>query len=204
MLTLPLALRTAKNQLVGTAPWLLLLDVTLPDASHIRLARNTDDVTFDGQTYTAFAFELGELRNGGDGRIAGVSLRVANPQRALQPYLEAHAGLVGCAVQLMVVHAGNLAADHSELTLDWDVIAATSDADWINFTLGAVNPMRRRFPLFVALPASCPWVFRGAECAYSGLETLCARTIDACRARDNAARFGGRPGILGAPRFVGL
>lgn len=202
MLNLPLALRLAKNQLVSTAPWLLLLDVTLPDASHIRLVRNTDDVVFGGETYTAFAFDLGEVKNGGDGRIQGVSLRVANPGRALQPALEAHDGLIGCAVTLAVVHAANLAEDHSDLTLAWEILAAQPDAHWINFTLGAMNPLRRRFPLLMAAPRSCHWMFGGAECAYAGAAVSCARTLDACRTLENSARFGGRPGVTGAPRFT--
>lgn len=203
MLNLPLALRLEKNKLVSTAPWLLLLTVTLPDASVIRLARNTDDVPFGGHVYTAFAFELGDVRSGGDGRIQGVTLKVANPGRVLQPYLEAGDGLVGCAVTLAVVHADNLASDYSELTLSWDVIAAESAADWITFMLGAENPLRRRFPLHVAIPLSCNWGFKSAECAYAGAATSCARTLDACRALGNTARFGGRPGIVGAARFVG-
>lgn len=202
MLNLPLALRLEKNKLVSTAPWLLLLDVTLPGAAHIRLVRNTDDISYGGHAYTAWAFELGELRSGGDGRIQGVSLKVANPARLLTPYLEAHEGLIGCDVTLAVVHADNLAEDHSELTLAWQVLAAQPDSVWINFTLGAMNPMRRRFPLIMATPRSCAWIFKGAECAYAGGVSACARTLDACRALSNSARFGGRPGITGAPRFV--
>lgn len=202
MLNLPLALRLEKNKLVSTAPWLLLLTVTLPDTTVLRLARNTEDVTFGGNLYTAFAFELGDVRSGGDGRIQGVTLRVANPGRALQPYLEEGDGLVGCAVTLAVVHADNLGSDYSELTLAWDVIATESAAEWITFTLGAENPLRRRFPLHVAIPFSCNWAFKGAECAYAGGAVSCARTLDACRALGNSARFGGRPGIVGAARFV--
>lgn len=202
MLNLPLALRIEKNKLVSTAPWLLLLAVTLPDTTVLRLARNTEDVTFGGNVYTAFAFELGDVRSGGDGRIQGVTLRVANPGRALQPYLEAYDGLIGCAVTLSVVHADNLASDYSELTLNYDVLAAEPKSDWITFTLGAENPLRRRFPLQVAIPFSCNWGFKSAECAYAGATTSCARTLDACRALGNSARFGGRPGIIGAARFV--
>ena len=74
--------------------------------------------------------------------------------------------------------------------------------DWISFTLGAVNPLRRRFPLYMATPRSCGWIFKGAECAYAGGSASCARTLDACRTLSNSGRFGGRPGITGAPRFV--
>ena len=201
MLNLPLALRLEKNKLVSTAPWLLLIDVTLPDTTHIRIVRNTEDVTYLGNAYTAFAFDLGELRGGGDGRIQGVSLRVANPARAFQPYLEANEGLIGCPVSLVVAHADNLTADHSELTLSWEIITAQPAEDWITFTLGSVNPLRRRFPLHLATPRSCTWLFKGAECGYSGGGTTCARNLDACRALSNSGRFGGRPGLLGAPKF---
>lgn len=202
MLNLPLALRLEKNKLISTAPWLILIMLTLPDASVVRLVRNTEDVTFGGNLFTAFAFEMGDTRSGGDGRIQGVTLKVANPGRALQPYMEAHDGLVGCAVTLIVVHADNLASDYTELTLAWNVISSTSAEDWIEFTLGAENPLRRRFPLQAAIPLSCNWEFKGVECAYSGTVTSCARTLHSCNALANSARFGGRPGIVGAARFI--
>lgn len=203
MLNLPLALRIEKNKLVSTAPWLQFLTVTLPDTTVLRLVKNTENLTFGGHLYTAFAFDLGDVCSGGDGRIQGVTLKVANPERALQTYLEAGDGLVGCAVTLSVVHADNLGSDYSELTLTWNVIATESAGDWITFTLGAENPLRRRFPLHVAIPYSCNWGFKSAECTYAGAATSCARTLDACRALGNSARFGGRPGIVGAARFVG-
>ncbi len=202
MLSLPLVLRVAKNQLNGDQPWLVLLDITLPDESHIRLVSNADDVVYGGHIYTAFAFQLGELKSPGDGRITGISVQVANPERSLQPYLEDYDGLVGCPVKLSVVHAGNLAADHSELELDYEIIAPKPRGDWIDFALGAVNPLRRRYPLYQSMPRACGWVFKGAECAYAGTATACGRTLDACRALGNSARFGGRPGMAGAPRFV--
>ena len=203
MLNLPLALRLEKNKLAATAPWLILLAVTLPDTTVLRFARNTDDVVFNGNTYSAFAFELGDATSGGDGSIQSISLKVANPGRVLQPYLEANGGLVGCNVQLMVVHAANLTSDYTELTLSYDVLTADSAEDWITFTLGAENPLRRRFPLQVAIPFSCNWPFKGVECGYVGIAQSCARTLIACYALNNAPRFGGRPGISGAPMFAG-
>ena len=203
MLNLPLLLRQEKNNIASTAPWLALLDLTLPDNSHIRLVRNTEDITFGGNVYTAFAFDLGEIRSAGEGKISGVALRVANPERAFALYMEQYAGLVGCNVTLQVVHAGNLSEDHSELALYWQVIAATVDDEWVTFTLGEENPLRRRFPLQSAMPANCNWIFKGAECAYAGAATSCDRSLDNCRSLGNSVRFGGRPGIVGAPKFVG-
>ena len=202
MLNLPLALRLEKNKLVSTAPWLILLAVTLPDTTVMRFARNTDDVVFGGHTYTAFAFDLGDTTNSGDGKIQGVSLKVANPGRVLQPYLEVSNGLVGCDVLLMVVHIDNLASDYTDLTLAYEVLTSDSAEDWVTFTLGAENPLRRRFPLQTAIPFSCNWPFKGAECGYVGTAQTCARSLLACQALNNTARFGGRPGLSGAPMFA--
>lgn len=203
MLNLPLALRLEKNKLIATEPWLMLLAVTLPDTTILRFARNTDDVVFAGNTYIRFAFELGDVRSSGDGKVQGVSLRVANPSRAFAPLMDANAGLVGCDVTLMVVHSGNLTEDYTELTLNWIIVASQSDEDWVTFSLGDENPFRRRFPLYTVLPNNCSWIFKGAECAYAGASSTCSRTLDNCRTLNNSARFGGRPGVIGAPRFIG-
>lgn len=203
-MTLPLALRLEKNKLISTAPWLVFVAITLPDTSVIRIVKNTEDVTFGGNVYTAFAFELGDQRASGDGKVQSLSLRVANPARAFTPYLEEYEGLVGCSLVLSLVHADNLGSDYTDLILNWEIMATTvPDEEWIEFTLGAESPIRRRFPLYVITPLSCNWLFKGVECAYAGVATTCDRTLDNCRTLNNSGRFGGRPGVLGAPRFVG-
>lgn len=203
-MTLPLALRLEKNKLISTAPWLVLVAITLPDTSVIRIVKNTEDVPFGGNVYTAFAFELGDQRASGDGKVQSLSLRVANPARAFTPYLEEYEGLVGCSLVLSLVHADNLGSDYTDLILNWEIMATTvPDEEWIEFTLGAESPIRRRFPLYVITPLSCNWLFKGVECAYAGVATTCDRTLDNCRTLNNSGRFGGRPGVLGAPRFVG-
>lgn len=205
-LNLPLALRLEANKLTSTAPWLLLLQVTLPDTSVLRFVRNTDDIAFDGHVWTAYPFVLGTQGQSGDGKVQSVTLRVGNASRALTNSLETYGGLVGSAVELLVVHDNHLTEDYTALTLNYAITATTlpPDETWVEFTLGAESPMRRRFPIFGAIPYHCNWVahFKGAECAYVGADATCTGTLTACRLKNNSARFGGRPGLTGAPRFV--
>jgi phage-related protein len=204
-LNLPLALRLEANKLVSTAPWLLLCEITLPDTTVLRFVRNTDDITFAGHTWTAYPFTLGDQGESGDGKVQSVTLKVSNTQRALTPYMEQYGGLVGSGIRLMVVHDANLTEDYTALTLAYTIIAAhLPDDTWIEFTLGSESPMRRRFPIYAAVPLHCNWVaqFKGAECAYTGAATTCNGTLTDCRTKSNSGRFGGRPGITGAPRFV--
>lgn len=206
MLDVPLALRLEANKLVQTRPWLVLLELTLPDASILRLVRNTDDIPYNGYTWTAFPFTVDVVGESGDGKVQQVVLRASNVGQALTPYLEANDGLVGCQVRLITVHEGSLAEDYASLTLAYDIVATRlpPGATWVEFTLGAENPMRRRFPPYAAVPLHCQWVanFKGAECKYAGADATCSGSLTACRLKNNSANFGGRPGITGAPRFV--
>jgi phage-related protein len=210
MLTLPSVLILEKNKLVSTLPWVTLLEITLPTpqdgTSVIRLAQNNDIVPYAGNDWTPYAFKLSERGQSGDGKIQSVSLQVANPARALTPFIEAQGGLVGAQVRIIVVHAGNLGVDYTALTLAYIVLACTPGDEWATFQLGAESPMRKRFPLLAANPMHCSWnalgQFKGVECAYTGGDTACEGTLAACRTKSNSKRFGGRPGAQGSPRFV--
>lgn len=204
-LPLPLALRLEANKLVSTRPWLLLLELTLPDTSVLRFVRNTEDITYLGNVWLAFPFTIGDRGESGDGKIQAVTLRISNVERALTSLIEANDGLVGSQIRLIVVHEGSLTEDHSALTLTYTIMATHLPDDiWIEFTLGAESPMRRRFPIFNAIPQHCAWVarFRGAECKYAGSDPTCTGTLTDCRSKSNTLNFGGRPGIAGAARFV--
>lgn len=197
MKTLPANVILEKNKIATTGAWLLLLDITLADASVIRLARNNENVTFQSNTYTAFNFDIDSTKNNGRGEIPTVTLRVSNVSQLLQAYVEDANGGVGFTVKLWVVNSALLSENYAELAMTFDVLACESDSKWITFTLGAPNPLRRRYPLYRAIANSCNWTFKGRECNYSGAVATCKRTLADCRSKNNSARFGGRPGLAG-------
>lgn len=51
MKSLPLNLIVEKNKLDSSEPWVMLLKITLPDSSVLRLANNTEDVIFASDSY---------------------------------------------------------------------------------------------------------------------------------------------------------
>ncbi len=199
MKTLPANLITAKNALASTHPWILLLEVTIPSDPEeiIRLARNTEDVEFQGNPYTAFPFEIDAVKETSKGELPVVSLRVVNVSQMVQSYIEEYDGLVGQPVKLIVVNANHLSVDYSELELNFDITACQANALWVTWNIGAPNPLARRFPLYRYLGLSCAWAghFKGVECKYIGSDTICDGTLDACRAKANAVNFGGFPGL---------
>ncbi len=198
MKNLPANLILEKNKLATTSAWLVLLDLTLPDASVIRLARNSENITFGGNVYTAFPFDLNATQSSGRGEIPTVQLRVSNVTRLLQAYIEQYNGGVGFSVKITVVNSALLAENYAELAMTFDVLACQSDSQWITFSLGAPNPLRRRYPLYRAIGNHCNWTYKGRECNYTGGLATCKRTLADCRAHSNSARFGGRPGLTGS------
>jgi phage-related protein len=199
MRSLSNALIAEKNKISSDQPWLILLEVTWNDeeSTVFRLVRNTEDVTFQSNTYTAFFFELDAFRYTGRGDIPTLELRVANATRLLQPFLEEAAGGVGSTVKITIVSAGLLNEDYSDLEETFEVVASHCDAQWVTFVLGAPSPLRKRIPLYRYLALHCRWAgqFKGVECKYVGVETTCDGTLATCRGYSNTANFGGFVGL---------
>jgi len=68
-LTLAAAIALAKNRLSDDGAWLVLLDIVLDESTVLYLVRNTEDITWGGQTYTAFPFDVDDAKQSGDGSI---------------------------------------------------------------------------------------------------------------------------------------
>ena len=201
MRTLPASVILEKNKLANDAPFLILLDIVLVSTTTIRLVRNTSDIVYGGNTYTAFPFELNNARESNTGEIEAMQIMVGNVTRSLQAYLEEENGCIGAEVTITVLHADHLTDVALELT--YSVVGSYSDAYWVYLSLGMVSPLRKRFPLYRYL-SHCNWVgnYKGDECKYSGAEppgeTSCDGSYDACSRRANTAKFGGHIGLRNA------
>lgn len=201
MLNLSAAGILEKNKLTSAGVWLILLKLTLSDASIIRLARNTEDITWDGQTWQKFPMEIDDVTREGQGEQSVLTIRVSNVTRTLMPYLEQYKGMVGNTVNLYIVHSENLANTTPEVDESFKVVSSSADAMWVTFELSASNLLNRQFPDDRYLKNWCRFKFNypagtSVLCGYSGSTYFtCNKTLADCRLRGNSARFGGFPGI---------
>ncbi len=181
-------------------PWLFTLDLTLPDGTtKLYLVHNTEDITYLGQTYMKFPFQI-ELPSGrSKGQIPQWTIRVSNVTRVLEPYLEQFKGLNGTKIKMRIVNAGHLTINHAELETDLEVLQASSDAEWVTFICGGPNFLNQMFPVLRYISGSCRWLgvggFKGAECAYTGSASTCDGTLKRCRELSNSKRYAGYPGL---------
>jgi len=205
-----------KNKLSSTQAWLILLKITMPDATVLRVVANSENVTWPvtaGNIYTAFPFELDEIGDVSKGEVPSVGLRVSNVSRVLEPYLEEQDGLVNSVVTIRIVNSMHVTTDalgagannaSAEVELTYEITSTSADNMWVTFTLGATNPWNKRFPRNKLWRNSCKYKqFKGVRCQYAGAETSCDRTLDTCRnTMNNSINFGGAPGIGSKGIFV--
>jgi phage-related protein len=205
MKNLPTSLLIEKNKLATSNAWLLLADIVLPDNTTFNLARNNEDVTWNSKTYYKFPFDLDWPEENTKGEIPTAQLLVSNVTRALLPYLRQYNGGIGSMVTLHLVNSGYLSSDTSDLDLEFQIVGASDDANWITWKLGGKNLLKNPFPSFRYMAGICRWVrvYQGAECGYAGSLPSCAGHIDDCRLHQNSPRFGGEPGLeAGGLRIV--
>jgi len=203
-----------KNKLASEYSWIVLLKVTFPDSTIIRICKNVEDITWPvtaGDIWTAFPFELDEIGDSKKGEVPQVVVRIGNATRAIQVYMEAYDGLVESEVDIMVVHAKNVTSatlgagannSNPEIELNYRIVGSHADNMWASFVLGASSPYNLRFPRGRVLRNFCRYYdFKGGRCGYDGADTSCERTLAACRLKinldssSNEARFGGSPGV---------
>lgn len=205
-LTLASAIAKAKNLLSDPGAWLALLEIQInnPSATIIRIVLNTEDITWNSETWTAFPFTLDESKQTADGSIQGLAIRVSNVSRIVQQYVEEADGASGSIVILRIVYSENLELDavldemfEVKSTRCIEEIVDDNVMMWVVFELGTESLFARCFPQDVFGRQTCRRDFKSVECGYSGAESSCNKTLARCIELGNQARFGNCPGIPG-------
>lgn len=193
MKSLPAVIVREKNKLATSSVWIVLLEITISTTFY--LCSNNESVSFGGHTYEAFPFDLEPQEESNRGEIPSLTLKVANVTQLIQEQIEENDGGVGASITIRVVNSENLTENYAELEMEFSILSASADAEWLTLVLGAPNPLRRRFPPYRYIANHCHWEFKSAECAYSGGATVCDRTYERCQNLSNTEHFGGYRGL---------
>ena len=171
---MPLALSATaieeKNKLATDGVWLVALKITIPGVSTpIRVVKNNEDITWQGETWTAFPFEIDEISETSKGEVPQVNVRVSNVSRAMEAYIHDYDaycktnGLQSITVNIYVVNSKNLGSSTPEVEHVFELKRPKTDSKWATFTLGASNPFKRRFPLNRLMKNYCRYRFKGGQ-----------------------------------------
>jgi len=202
MKIIPPVLITQKNKLSITEPWVHLFCVQVDDDDAMYLTNHSDEITYDGHTYSPFPVQIGESREDSKGNLETLTLAVSNIDRSVMAYLELNDALMGNEVRIYLINRTDMTQAIDLGT--YQITEVVADSMVASITLGHWNFFNIKFPRNRFIRGRCRWLYKGIECAYSGGYDSCDKTLDGasgCRAHNNEPRFGGFPGIP-AGRFV--
>ena len=190
-----------KNRISSDTPWLICVDIAVIDPSTGslvetgRYVRNTEDITFNGQLYTAGYFDI-ELKEE-SGAQQTVKLSFKDYGLTIQRKMQLYGGGVGFGVAIMVVNAAAL-TQPPEIIENFEVVGAESANYACSFTLGAENNITKTFPRRRQTKDYCQWRYKESDCGYTGPMPSCdlsIKGVNGCAAHSNVIHFGAYPGI---------
>jgi len=179
--------------------WLWLLEIHFTGYDTIYLARNTEDVTYADQVYTAHNIKISQQRFISDGSIPRNTIRIAQDGTyELEDKLNEAQGVTG-HVKLIRTNEKFLDSPVGDLERTYSILGAKSDWQWFTLTLGIPNPLHKKFPLRSTSSKKCPYhtpaLFKGVECQYAGADSTCTGLYEDCFEKGHAAYWGGELGL---------
>lgn len=192
------------NKISSTGVWLILLDFHIGDDEHVRVCHNNEDIIWDGETWLAYPFEIGDIEESKEGELPSVDLSIPDIERHLTPLIEDNSGGIGIVVDMMIVHSDYLNNTTPEYKETFEIVDCSINYNnVIKFSLGSENFTNYRSPKDMYLKGHCRYQeFKGTLCGYAGSETECDRTFARCKELGNQKRFGGFPGVGSLGFFV--
>jgi lambda family phage minor tail protein L len=178
-------------------------------------AKGTGDLIWAGSTYLALPIEADGFSYSGNGQLPRPSIKVANVLGTITSLLlTLPMGLEGAKVTRLRTHARYLDAVNFPSNVNplgtpdptaeyprevYFIDRRKSESrDMVEFELAAAFDLAGvRAPKRQVIASICPWVYKSAECGYSGALATCAKSLADCRTHfgSNAQLpFGGFPG----------
>lgn len=189
------------NKIASATPFLEMIEIDVRNAAGvhvewIRLVKNSENVTFEGEQWYASNFSVSVSQKTGE--EPSISVSAFDITGVIRGYMERYDGGVGFPLRYVIANADRL-DEPAEISEDFTILSATAPAGFeVRFTIGTESPLRLRFPISIQEPDRCRFKYKGVRCKYAGLMATCDYTKDGangCIAHDNEANFGGFPAL---------
>lgn len=207
MKNISIASAIEKNKLASNQVWLIALNISVRNPvtgiidGYIRIVRNDEQVTIDGEVYEPMPFEI-SFESTIEG-MPSVNVVMQDQTQIIQTYMQAYAGGAGFPVTVIAVTGANKNAlsSEAELVEFFEVLSGSSDSgNYVcTWSLGVENPLAIMFPRRRQLTDQCSFQFKSQSCGYVGAAGSCDLTlggVDGCRAKSWAVHYGGFPGLI--------
>lgn len=198
MNSLPTSIMQELHKLASDAPIIYLLEITGSDGVNIAyLARNVEDVIWNGHTWTKFWFELDTITEQSSGQNE-LYIYTDNIAGWMEELLLANNNLEECSITIYFVNTNCLAETEPIYSVTYYTQKPVVDILQVGIKLGVDNPYLQNCPAWLLHGSYCKYpVFKtDPRCAYAGSETECDRSLERCIELGNQLRFGGALGLF--------
>ena len=188
------------NALGTDSVLLIALEINIPSTPTVYIVNNGENITFDGNEYIAFPFEIGEI-SAEAGETPQFQIKLDNTTRAIERYIIDYDtylkqnGIDGNCITAVVKVLNTNDLSEAVMTEYFELTSFESDFQWVSFTLGTTSLFNKMYPPRKMYANFCSFKFKDARCGYSGALTTCNKTLTDCRARNNSVRYGGFIGL---------
>lgn len=188
------------NKLASNEKLIVLLEVEIPSSDILYLANYNANVTFLGNKYQAFLFNMGEITSG-KGEVPQFEIKIDNTSRGINSlmmdydiYLKAN-GIEGNQIYANIIVVNTVDLSDYVLKERFELVSWDMDSKFASFKLGASNPFTQKYPSRAIYADFCQWKFKSLQCGYSGAKISCDKSLTRCRQLSNSPRFGGFNGV---------
>jgi len=164
--------------------------VEMQFASTYRYTDCDIDMYHGGNKYDHYPFSIGNVVNSAGLSVDSLELEFSNVNLAMSSIvLGEDIASKTCILSFFMVTADYTIIAAEELFRglvgEWELTEGRLRLKLVNeFIFWSKRTLR-------TCQASCPWTFKGTECAYSGAATWCDQSYDRCLALANSDSFGG-------------
>lgn len=195
MKTIDSTFKTEKNKKENSPIFLYTIYNFDGNNTDLFFAEHEEDVHYDGKTYVKFPLTHDFVGNNSSGEIDTITITLCNISRLMQSYLEDY-DFRNKKVSIRMVWANQLADTDAYIEDVFYIDSYTADEKNVAFALTSkLDILDIEIPCRMYLRNFCSWKFKSSECGYTGGETTCNKTLNACRGLSNQERFGGFPSV---------
>jgi phage-related protein len=211
MITLPAAIKTELQKIASTGAMLYLLEIpyTADPSLDIRLVCNTEEITWNGYTWTASLFYLESIEESGSGKLPELMASMSNIGGLVEAQILARNNLDGCDCTIYVVNSLCLDETTPIWSATFQVAKVVINRQVASVKLSVPNPYLLNYPSTLMHGTLCQYpTYPGdPRCNYTPYlgsfagDGVCNRTIGDCQARWGSRvyslPFGGQLGLQG-------
>lgn len=151
-----------KNKVSSVNPYVICMELEIPDNDSIFVTNNSEDVVIDADTYTAFPFTVDAVEVSTDGGHQEIEVAVANVRHLLTSQIVETEGLRGAKAYIRVVSLVRDEFDvwNSEVVIEEEFLVnqTTVTEEVVTIKLGVENILQKRFPPRVYLISQFPGI----------------------------------------------